>query len=238
MNGTSYKFETWKYYDKLVRCPACNVKDVPIILKQQNFTSSRLAAFCLLGCWPFCFIPLLMSRDKKMRMQCPHCGHDCDYDIRLRTDKLACSPKCQSNRGKFSDFANSRQCHLQTECNSSQIQSEYRYRQKTLSTGDEVTRALRASEERPRRGEGGSRRRRSQSQLSHGYAFYANQVTNHSSPYHEGSSDNCTNERRNCQRDSNEPKVLKAPGRSESEDSSRTGMFDFYARQVCCRECG
>jgi len=45
--------------------------------------------------------------------------------------------------------------------------------------GDEATRALRVSEERPRRGkkEGGSRRCRSQSKLSRGYAFYANQVT-------------------------------------------------------------
>lgn len=52
-----------------------------------------------------------------------------------------------------------------------------RVTKETLSTGDEITRAVRASKVRPRQGEGGSRRRRSQSKLSRGYAFCANQVT-------------------------------------------------------------
>lgn len=44
-----FTVETWKYHDKSIRCPACGVKEAPIILKQQKFTSSRLAAFCLMG---------------------------------------------------------------------------------------------------------------------------------------------------------------------------------------------
>lgn len=49
---------------------------------------------------------------------------------------------------------------------------------KTLSMSDEAARALRILEERPRRREeGGSRCCRSQSKLSRGYAFCANQVT-------------------------------------------------------------
>lgn len=47
---------------------------------------------------------------------------------------------------------------------------------KTLSMGDEAARALRVSEERPRREESRSRRCRSQLKLSRGYVFCANQV--------------------------------------------------------------
>ncbi|XP_025075418.1 uncharacterized protein LOC112552971 [Pogonomyrmex barbatus] len=109
---------------------------------------------------------------------------------------------------------------------------------KTLSVGDEAARALRISEERPRRGEGGSRLCRSQSKLSRGYAFCANQVTTHSSPCDECSSSDCEDKRWDCRRDSDESKTPKARVRSESEGSTGTTTVDFYARQVCCRECG
>jgi len=98
-----------------------------ISIKKITTGRSYIAIFAsVYRCWPFCFIPLLMSRDKK-RMQCPHCGHN--YDICSQTDKLVCPPKCQSSHGKLSDFTNSRQCRFQTECNGSQIQSDYRYHQ-------------------------------------------------------------------------------------------------------------
>ncbi|KAM0734907.1 hypothetical protein ACS0PU_011020 [Formica fusca] len=224
----STEVETWKYHDKSICCPVCGVKEVPIILKQQKFTTSRLAAFCLLGCWPFCFIPLLMSRDKSVRTLCPHCGHD--YGV--RADKLVCSPKCVSSRGGQSDSAISRTHHLWTEYNGSRMQSRYWDRQ-TLSMSDETARALRVSEKRPQRGGegGGSRCRRSQSKLSREYAFCANQVTNGSSPY---DSNDYANEKRDRRRDLGE---TKAQERSESESDNRM-MFDFYSRQACYRECG
>ncbi|XP_072765924.1 uncharacterized protein [Anoplolepis gracilipes] len=183
-NVFSTEVETWKYHDKSVRCPACGVKEAPIILKQQKFTSSRLAAFCLLGCWPFCFIPLLMSRDKSVRTLCPRCGHD--YDVRV--DKMVCSPKCASSREGQSESAISR-TRLWTECSGSRMQPRYWDRQ-TRSTSDETARALRVSEKRPQRGSegGGSRCCRSQSKLSHEYTFCANQVTSRCSPYDEYSS--------------------------------------------------
>ncbi|XP_070171106.1 uncharacterized protein [Polyergus mexicanus] len=130
----STEVETWKYHDKSICCPVCGVKEVPIILKQQKFTTSRLAAFCLLGCWPFCFIPLLMSRDKSVRTLCPRCGHD--YGADIRADKLVCSPKCASSRGGQSDSAISRTRHLWIEYSGSPMQSRYWDRQNGSSPYD------------------------------------------------------------------------------------------------------
>ncbi|KYN20855.1 PREDICTED: uncharacterized protein LOC108760279 isoform X1 [Trachymyrmex cornetzi] len=238
-NVFSTKVETWKYHDESIRCPACGVKKMPIILQQQKFTSSRLVAFCLMGCWPFCFIPLLMRRDKSVRTLCPCCGHDYGICTRAESKLIPCSPKYTSSRGKLNNFANSRLCHLQTECDS-KIQS--RYRQKTLSMDDEAARALRVLKERPRQREeikeGGSRHCRSQSKLSHGYAFCANQVTNRDSSYDECSSDDCVDKRWDRWRDLNKSKTPKTWGQSKSKESTRMATDDFYARQVCCRECG
>ncbi|KYN00093.1 hypothetical protein ALC62_09155 [Cyphomyrmex costatus] len=179
-----------------------------------------------------------MSRDKSVRTICPCCGHD--YGIRTRAESklVACSPKCASSRRKLNNFANSQLCHLQAECDS-RVQS--RYRQKTLSMDDEAARTLRVLKERPRRREeveeGGSRHCRSQSKLSHGYAFCANQVTNRDSTYDECSSNDCVNKRWNRWRNLDKSKTPKIWGQSKSEDS--TGIAgDFYARQVCSRECG
>ncbi|XP_032679638.1 uncharacterized protein LOC116848035 isoform X1 [Odontomachus brunneus] len=115
---TKVENETWRYHGKSTRCPACGVKDVPIILtKQQKFTSSRLVAFCLLGCWPLCIIPLMMSRDKNVHTLCPHCGHDYDADCPM--DNKRCSPKCTVSRGRFNDFTTTRPQRLRSECGGS-----------------------------------------------------------------------------------------------------------------------
>ncbi|XP_050445892.1 uncharacterized protein LOC126848764 isoform X1 [Cataglyphis hispanica] len=225
----STEVETWKYHEKSVRCPDCGVKEVPIIVKQQKFTTSRLAAFCLLGCWPFCFIPLLMSRDKNVRTLCPRCG----YDYGVRNNKLVCSPKCAFSCGGQSDSAISRTHHLWTD--GPRIKSRYCDRE-TLSMSDETMRALRVAEKRSQRGsEGdGCHCRRSQSKLSREYAFCTNQVTNRSSPYDECSRNDYAHEKRDHRCDLGE---RKAQERSESENDNRM-MFDFYSRQACYRECG
>ncbi|TGZ46255.1 Uncharacterized protein DBV15_11479 [Temnothorax longispinosus] len=233
-------------------------------------------------CWPFCFIPLMMRRDKSVRTLCPCCGHDYGICTEAESKLIACSPECASSRGKLSDFANSRTCHLRTKCGGSRMELGRRQRyadsanvndisrmtKKTLSMGDEATRTLRVPEVRPRREEGGSRRCRSQSKLSRGYAFCANQVTvsrryrgilyrmappvvagkyfqgsdeNRGSPYDEYSSDDCVDDKRwDRRRDLDKSRASKAREQSESEGSSGAGTAtgDFYARQVCCRECG
>ncbi|EFN73659.1 hypothetical protein EAG_08456 [Camponotus floridanus] len=146
-NVFSTEVETWKYHDKSVRCPACGEKETPIIFKQQKFTSSRLAAFCLLGCWPFCFIPLLMSRGKSVRTLCPRCG----YDYGVRADEMVCSPKCASSRGGQSDSATSQTRRLWTECSSSRMQLGYWDRQNHCSPCDVCSSNDYANEKRDRR---------------------------------------------------------------------------------------
>ncbi|KAG7208246.1 hypothetical protein KM043_016592 [Ampulex compressa] len=76
-NVFSAKVETWKYHSKSMLCPACNEETTPITFSKHNkFTSSRLGAMCLLGCWPFCLIPLMTIRDKRAKIVCPVCGYD------------------------------------------------------------------------------------------------------------------------------------------------------------------
>ncbi|KYM78518.1 hypothetical protein ALC53_11173 [Atta colombica] len=107
---------------------------------------------------------------------------------------------------------------------------------------DEAARALRVLKERPRQREevkeSGSRHCRSQSKLSHGYAFCANQVTNRDSSYDECSSDDCVDKRWDRWHDLNKSKTPKTWEQSKSEEITRMATDDFYARQICYRECG
>ncbi|KAF7397724.1 hypothetical protein HZH68_008946 [Vespula germanica] len=73
----STRVETWKYHDKSLLCPVCNEDALPIVFtKRHMFSSSRLGATCLLGCWPLCFVPLMLSRERQVRLVCPFCGHN------------------------------------------------------------------------------------------------------------------------------------------------------------------
>ncbi|XP_035731017.1 uncharacterized protein LOC118445520 isoform X1 [Vespa mandarinia] len=73
----STRVETWKYHDKSLLCPVCNEDALPIVFtKRHMFSSSRLGATCLLGCWPLCFVPLMLSRERQVRLVCPLCGHN------------------------------------------------------------------------------------------------------------------------------------------------------------------
>ncbi|EZA55473.1 hypothetical protein X777_04267, partial [Ooceraea biroi] len=89
---------------------------------KSSCIKSRQTVVRLRRCWPFCFIPLLMNRDKSVRALCPRCGHD--YGTRLPADKL---PKCTLG---FSDFPFSWSRHLQdTECCGLRTQLDYQDRQ-------------------------------------------------------------------------------------------------------------
>ncbi|XP_071634279.1 LOW QUALITY PROTEIN: uncharacterized protein [Temnothorax longispinosus] len=71
--------------------------------------------------------------------------------------------------------------------------------------------------------------------------FIIDTSTNRGSPYDEYSSDDCVDDKRwDRRRDLDKSRASKAREQSESEGSSGAGTAtgDFYARQVCCRECG
>ncbi|KAI4487807.1 hypothetical protein M0802_011795 [Mischocyttarus mexicanus] len=67
--------DTWRSHDEKKICPQCKKEVVPALhTRRHKLTTSHMTATCLLGCWPFCFIPL-MKRSKKIRMICPACGY-------------------------------------------------------------------------------------------------------------------------------------------------------------------
>ncbi|XP_076170778.1 uncharacterized protein LOC143148369 [Ptiloglossa arizonensis] len=70
------RVDTWKLHDKRKLCPRCQKEAVPTLhTRGDKLTTSHIGALCLLGCWPLCFVPLMMKRAKKVRMICPLCGY-------------------------------------------------------------------------------------------------------------------------------------------------------------------
>ncbi|CAK9832911.1 hypothetical protein ANTRET_LOCUS9673 [Anthophora retusa] len=68
--------DTWKSHNEKKVCPQCQREAVPTLhARGDKLTTSHIGALCLLGCWPLCFVPLMMKRAKKVRMICPLCGY-------------------------------------------------------------------------------------------------------------------------------------------------------------------
>nr|XP_050853879.1 uncharacterized protein LOC127065493 isoform X2 [Vespula vulgaris] len=71
------RVDTWKSHDEKKICPQCRKELVPALhTRRHNLTTSHMAATCLLGCWPLCFVPLMLSRERQVRLVCPFCGHN------------------------------------------------------------------------------------------------------------------------------------------------------------------
>ncbi|XP_031847015.1 uncharacterized protein LOC116433254 [Nomia melanderi] len=70
------RVDTWKAHNEKKVCPQCKKETVPTLhARGDKLTTSHIGALCLLGCWPLCFVPLMMKRAKKVRMICPLCGY-------------------------------------------------------------------------------------------------------------------------------------------------------------------
>ncbi|KAL6439375.1 hypothetical protein ACFW04_003905 [Cataglyphis niger] len=70
------RVDTWKLHGERKVCPQCQKETVPTLHSRgDKLTTSHIGALCLFGCWPFCFIPLMMRRARKVRMIYPLCGH-------------------------------------------------------------------------------------------------------------------------------------------------------------------
>ncbi|KAF5301712.1 hypothetical protein FQA39_LY10643 [Lamprigera yunnana] len=67
--------ETWKPGIAVIQCSSCGRSARPIVRKQQNkVAESALGAACLLGCWPLCFLPFILSGSHIMNIHCKFCG--------------------------------------------------------------------------------------------------------------------------------------------------------------------
>ncbi|XP_044269987.1 uncharacterized protein LOC123014778 isoform X2 [Tribolium madens] len=77
-NKNLYKttVESWRPGSKSIQCPKCGNTDQPYIRKQRNKVAyNSLGAFFLLGCWPLCFLPMLMCGGTNTIICCRKCGY-------------------------------------------------------------------------------------------------------------------------------------------------------------------
>ncbi|EFA00248.1 hypothetical protein TcasGA2_TC003077 [Tribolium castaneum] len=77
-NNNLYKttVESWCPGSRPLQCPKCGNTDQPYIRKQRNkIAYNSLGAFFLLGCWPLCFLPMLMCGGTNTIICCRKCGY-------------------------------------------------------------------------------------------------------------------------------------------------------------------
>ncbi|CAG9769903.1 unnamed protein product [Ceutorhynchus assimilis] len=84
--------ETWKPGPLRVSCPHCGALARPCIRRQRNRVAySPLGAFCLLVCWPVCFLPFLMPESSQIQLFCKECGAFLgEYD--RKSGRMKCPP--------------------------------------------------------------------------------------------------------------------------------------------------
>ncbi|GJQ70751.1 hypothetical protein Trydic_g683 [Trypoxylus dichotomus] len=68
--------ETWRQGVIPQECPNCGMTGHPLIRKQRNKVSrNSFGTLCLVGCWPLCFLPFLLSGSDTMYLFCQECGY-------------------------------------------------------------------------------------------------------------------------------------------------------------------
>ncbi|XP_014101264.3 uncharacterized protein [Bactrocera oleae] len=66
--------EKWRPANGTIYCPKCGVNRRPLIRTQTERSSNNsCCAACILGCWPFCFLPFLLPNDNKEYLHCSNC---------------------------------------------------------------------------------------------------------------------------------------------------------------------
>ncbi|RZC41021.1 hypothetical protein BDFB_011739, partial [Asbolus verrucosus] len=68
--------ESWRPGSAPLTCPKCGNTEQPYIRKQRNKVAyNSLGAFFLLGCWPLCFLPMMMCGSTSTTICCKKCGY-------------------------------------------------------------------------------------------------------------------------------------------------------------------
>ncbi|XP_017474758.1 PREDICTED: uncharacterized protein LOC108365273 [Rhagoletis zephyria] len=66
--------EKWRPATGTIYCPKCGANRRPLIRTQTERSSNNsCCAVCILGCWPFCFLPFLLPNDNKEYLHCSNC---------------------------------------------------------------------------------------------------------------------------------------------------------------------
>ncbi|CAG9836613.1 unnamed protein product [Diabrotica balteata] len=73
--GYKTTVETWKPAQLELACPQCRKKGQPSMRRHKNkFTNTSLGAFCMLSCWPACFLPFIVQKKSIVELYCKNCG--------------------------------------------------------------------------------------------------------------------------------------------------------------------
>ncbi|CAG9836612.1 unnamed protein product [Diabrotica balteata] len=73
--GEKARVETWKPAQLELACPQCRKKGQPSMRRHKNkFTNTSLGAFCMLSCWPACFLPFIVQKKSIVELYCKNCG--------------------------------------------------------------------------------------------------------------------------------------------------------------------
>ncbi|XP_076647573.1 uncharacterized protein LOC143356072 [Halictus rubicundus] len=97
------RVDTWKSHNEKKVCPQCKKEAVPTLhARGDKLTTSHIGALCLLGCWPLCFVPLMMKRAKKVRMICPLCGYVYGSFQYKNTGLSPCKTDSEESQAKLS----------------------------------------------------------------------------------------------------------------------------------------
>nr|XP_012135939.1 PREDICTED: lipopolysaccharide-induced tumor necrosis factor-alpha factor isoform X1 [Megachile rotundata] len=95
--------DTWKSHSEKKLCPRCKKEAVPTLhARGDKLTTSHIGALCLLGCWPLCFVPLMMKRAKKVRMICPLCGYSYGSYQYKNTGLAPCNTASEDSQAQLS----------------------------------------------------------------------------------------------------------------------------------------
>uniref|UniRef100_A0A1A9X502 LITAF domain-containing protein n=1 Tax=Glossina brevipalpis TaxID=37001 RepID=A0A1A9X502_9MUSC len=66
--------EKWRPANGTIYCPKCGCDKRPLIrTRTERFTYNSCGACCLLGCWPFCFLPCLFPGQDMEYLHCANC---------------------------------------------------------------------------------------------------------------------------------------------------------------------
>uniref|UniRef100_A0A1B0FQC6 LITAF domain-containing protein n=1 Tax=Glossina morsitans morsitans TaxID=37546 RepID=A0A1B0FQC6_GLOMM len=66
--------EKWRPANGSIYCPKCGCNKRPLIkTRTERFTYNTCGACCLLGCWPFCFLPCLFPGQNVEYLHCANC---------------------------------------------------------------------------------------------------------------------------------------------------------------------
>ncbi|XP_073847049.1 uncharacterized protein isoform X2 [Musca autumnalis] len=66
--------EKWRPLNGTIYCPKCGCNKPPLIEARNEFiTENSWCAFCLLNCWPLCFIPWIFPSHEVEHLHCSKC---------------------------------------------------------------------------------------------------------------------------------------------------------------------